>query len=430
MSDTPSPLSAPWSRGKLFAFRATFAFFVPILTVSWTYLAPPRVSGQLESFGGFLPACNEALGRWAMANVLRLPPHSAGSGPGHPLTPFILLGVLAVISVAAAAVWSLLHPQAESPAGAWNWLHTAARYSLAAAMLGYGFAKVFPVQFGETVAGPELTQPVGQMTPNGLLWLFMGTSRTYAGFAGAIECLAGVLLLARRTAGLGALVALGALVNVGMLDIAYGVPVLHVVTVLVLLAIVIAVPTLPRAMAALIGSGPIRAPEPMRLFLNARHDLRARTAGALIGGLLVIGHAIHAQREVAARREMSPPRLLRGVWQAEVARDGRHAEEATQADTSAWRYFGFILRDRAMIRQRSGHTVYFDAVVDTMASTLLVTRRRGPTATDTSRYRYSLEGGERLLLVPQDVTGGRPITLHRLAPSEFRLTTAHAAWVW
>jgi hypothetical protein len=54
-----------------------------------------------------------------------------------------------------------------------------------------------------------------------MLWAFMGSSRWYQFLAGLIETTAGLLLLFRRTATLGSLVALPALVSVLMVNIAY-----------------------------------------------------------------------------------------------------------------------------------------------------------------------------------------------------------------
>ncbi|HVS63755.1 MAG TPA: hypothetical protein VMT85_09690 [Thermoanaerobaculia bacterium] len=71
----------------------------------------------------------------------------------------------------------------------------------------------------------RLSQTIGESSPMGLLWNMMGYSRLYNLFSGGVDVLGGVLLLFRRTATLGALVAIGAMANVVLLNFAYDVPV-------------------------------------------------------------------------------------------------------------------------------------------------------------------------------------------------------------
>ena len=59
----------------------------------------------------------------------------------------------------------------------------------------------------------------------GILWTFMGASVAYTKFCGLVEGSAGALLLFRRTTTLGALVAVGAMLNVAALNFSYDVPV-------------------------------------------------------------------------------------------------------------------------------------------------------------------------------------------------------------
>jgi len=66
---------------------------------------------------------------------------------------------------------------------------------------------------------------VGDLSPMALLWTFMEYSRPYAFFGGLMELVAIVLLCFRRTATLGALVCLAVMMNVALLNYAYGVPV-------------------------------------------------------------------------------------------------------------------------------------------------------------------------------------------------------------
>ena len=59
----------------------------------------------------------------------------------------------------------------------------------------------------------------------GLAWSYMGYSTTYNYFTGFAELLGGFLLLSRKTTTIGALVCLGVMTNVFMINMGYDVPV-------------------------------------------------------------------------------------------------------------------------------------------------------------------------------------------------------------
>ena len=71
----------------------------------------------------------------------------------------------------------------------------------------------------------RLLEPYGDSSPMGLLWTFMGASKGYSIFCGGVEMLAAILLFVPGCATLGALVAMGAMANVFMLNMCYDVPV-------------------------------------------------------------------------------------------------------------------------------------------------------------------------------------------------------------
>ncbi|MEM1327643.1 MAG: hypothetical protein AAGI23_16900 [Bacteroidota bacterium] len=110
------------------------------------------------------------------------------------------------------------------------------RYFLAFQMLFYGLAKVYDGQFlfpNEV----RLDQRIGDISPMGLLWTFMGYSKTYTVFTGLLECIGGTLLFSRRTTILGALIVFGVMSNVMMLNYCYDVPLKLFSTHLVLMSL-------------------------------------------------------------------------------------------------------------------------------------------------------------------------------------------------
>jgi uncharacterized membrane protein YphA (DoxX/SURF4 family) len=95
---------------------------------------------------------------------------------------------------------------------------------LALVLFVYGFEKIFKHQF--YLPEPNtLYTPLGQLHPDILFWSTMGISHSYSVFAGLAEVVPAVLLLWGRTRGLGAVLALGVLVNVVALNISFDISV-------------------------------------------------------------------------------------------------------------------------------------------------------------------------------------------------------------
>lgn len=109
------------------------------------------------------------------------------------------------------------------------------RYFLALVMLLYGFGKLAGGQFPEP-SFDQLLRPLGDTPPNELLWIFMGSSTSYAIFTGVVEIAAGLFLFFPKTRTLGALTAFATMVNVVMLNYGYDVPVKLFATYLLMLS--------------------------------------------------------------------------------------------------------------------------------------------------------------------------------------------------
>src|SRR5262249_55489589 len=129
-----------------------------------------------------------------------------------------------VIALAVTVAWTILDRKRLQYARLHEGLRIYVRFALSAAMIVYGADKVIPSQFPAPPLD-RLLQPYGDASPMGLVWTFMGASRSYNIFAGAAEMIGGLLLIVRRTTLLGALLSLGALSNVAALNFCYDIPV-------------------------------------------------------------------------------------------------------------------------------------------------------------------------------------------------------------
>jgi len=91
------------------------------------------------------------------------------------------------------------------------------RFYLALTLLGYGLSKVWATQFPSLWA--NLDTPTSELTPMRVAWLFFGYSQPYQQFLAWAEVVPALLLLPRRTATLGALLAITVMANVFALNI-------------------------------------------------------------------------------------------------------------------------------------------------------------------------------------------------------------------
>jgi len=243
----------------------------------------------------------------ALAALLGVgPPSRVPTGSGDTLYHWLRLLVVAIAAVAIGGAWAIAARKRTYPrlgAALRVWL----RYWLALAMLVYGLVKVFPMQF-DVPLDYIYDQRVGDKSPMGLLWLFMGYSRPYTMICGLVEMTAGCLLVWRRTATLGALVAILAMTQVVILNFCYDVPVKLYSLELLAAAFAIAAPELRRLLIAALGRAVPELPPRVRGPLWYE---RARLAAKLA---LLASFCFRWYQADAPRLAQPPPSELAGAW--------------------------------------------------------------------------------------------------------------------
>lgn len=240
--------------GKL-AFEFTFAYWVLYTFVSMLQSIVPFVG---RSWGAALETGPiDALVRWAAPALLGIEGElvsAINNGSGDSTYSHVQTFLNFALALVLASVWSLVDRRATGHPWLKDLLRSLLRYWLAMFMVTYGLAKLVSIgnQFSETGTW-RLTQTYGQSSPMGLLWTFMGSSRVYTNFAGAMELLGGFLLVWRRTVLLGSLVSVGVMLNVMLMNFCYDVPVKLFSLHLVVAALVIALPDAGRLCKLFLG---------------------------------------------------------------------------------------------------------------------------------------------------------------------------------
>ena len=198
----------PWRFWNKLAFRFLFSYFtLYILLLIGSSLLNPLI-------------------QWIGKDLLGITYEFTSSGRGSGDTTYQYIVVLFVFSVAlvATSIWSIIDRKRVSYNDAFYWFKIILRIVLIFFMITYGFAKVFKTQFPYPSLS-RMLQPVGDMSPMGLAWTFMGYSLGYNIFTGIAEILGGLLLLSKRTETLGSFLIIGVMGNVFIMNLCYDIPV-------------------------------------------------------------------------------------------------------------------------------------------------------------------------------------------------------------
>lgn len=167
-------------------------------------------------------------------------------------------------------------------------LRVLLRYRLAAGLLAFGLIKLIPLQAPEPSLS-HLNTPYGELTEWKIVALTLGVVPGYQSFLGAVETLAGLLLLTRRSAPIGAFITLFFTGNVFMSNLAYeggeAVYSLFLISIALFLMAYDA-----RRLFSLLVLGQPTAPSRYRLTYEPGWQQSVRLAGKLLVGVLILGY--------------------------------------------------------------------------------------------------------------------------------------------
>ena len=215
--------SKPVPRWKL-ATRVAFRFAFVYLML-YNFPAPFAMIPGVDRLFAWNDIAWQKAAAWTATHILHLPPLDfTFNGSGDTTPQYIVNGLVFAIALLAMPLWTLLDRRRANYSKLHEWLRLDVRMVLGATLISYGAVKVIQSQF-PTPALWRLFETYGESSPMGLLWTFMGFSRPYNVFAGSVEMLGGILILIPRLTTLGALVGVGAMTNVFVLNMSYDVPV-------------------------------------------------------------------------------------------------------------------------------------------------------------------------------------------------------------
>ena len=413
---SPGSVPGEWGAAKRILFRFACSYFLLYLFPFPLDYIPFGVMGIQKYY-----ELMRALVTWVAKHLFRVDVTLLANGSGDSTYGYVQVFCYLVLAVVAALVWSLLDRKRRNYARLHEWLRIYVRFSLAASMVSYGGIKVLPSQFPAPPLD-RLLQPFGDASPMGLLWTFMGASKAYQIFSGAGEMLGGLLLISRRTTLLGALVCIGVVGNVVMLNFSYDVPVKLYSTHLFLMAVFLLLPDLRRLANLFVFNRPAEPAAMRPLFGNVWLN-RGAFAFRTVLVLYIAGLALFTSYQ-SLRQPRSP---FYGIWNVEELVIDGQAQPALTSDESRWRRVIFDSPYRLAIQLADQHRIRYTLNLNAQKRLLELTKREDPKWK--SALSYEQLGPGRLALA--GMLDGRKVrvSLRLDAKPDFLLVSRGFHWI-
>ncbi|WAS97366.1 hypothetical protein [Nannocystis punicea] len=361
----------------------------------------------------------QAVVTWVGAVVFDVEAIPRRTGSGDTMFDYVQLFCLAAVAVPAALLW----PRSLRAGVDWDRLLDRARaylrLYLGCYLLVYGLCKAIPTQFPPP--GPDrLVVPYGDSSPMGLLWTFMGASPAYVMCTGIVETIAGALLLWRRTATLGALLALMAMSQVLLLNLCYDVAVKQFSAHLVLVGLYVLAPDVSRLLDVLWFHRPVQ-PRPLAPYPIARRGLRRALTATRVGliACVVVVTAAQGLWVLSMNREPGP---LHGVYRVVSFQRG---SEVVVPDEARWARVGINTMGIGAIQLADGSGQRYRLNIDAEQKTLSW-QRIGADESQVLTYSEPTAGE---LVIEGAFDGAATVARLRRIDEPFLLTSRGFRWI-
>ena len=367
-------LKEHWGLGLRIAFRFCVAYFT-LFSLSNQILGGlfviPKVN--IPELSAFWPLRHITF--WTAAHIFRIKRDLVytGSGSGDKTFDWVLAFCLLIIAALITCVWSILDRRRENYVTFHKWFRLAMRFMLASEMFLYGLAKAIPLQMPFPFL-TRLLEPYGNFSPMAVLWSSVGASHSYEIFTGCAETLGGILLLAPRTATLGALVCLADMIQVFTLNMTYDVPVKLFSFHLILFSLFLLAPDANRLIGFFFTYRTIGPSRQMPLFRSMRAN-RVAVALQVAFGLYLIGMGIYSGIGAWSRYGGARPKsALYGIWNVdEMSVDG-HLRPALFTDHDRWRRVVFDFPTFTSFQRPDDTFTGYSSTIGEKDSTLTLTK--------------------------------------------------------
>jgi hypothetical protein len=421
----PEPAAPVWGPLKKILFRFAFVYlFLYNFPFPLEYIPFDWATTLYEGYARLWGSA--AL--WVGPHLLHVAIPPAVSGDS--VYGYVELFCRFVFSVVVALLWTLLDRRRRNYVRLYEWLRVYVRFTLAATMMSYGSEKIIPDQFPVPPLG-RLMQPYGDASRMGLLWTFMGASKSYTIFAGATEMLGGLLLLSRRTLLLGALVTVAAMTNVVMLNFSYDVSVKLYSSHLLLMAIFLVLPDLRRLADLFLLNRPMEPVEIRPLFARKRFH-RGALVFRTVFSLYLLGFTMWSSYTTyelySPRGDKGPDKgPLPGLWNVEEFMLDGQPHPPLVTDETRWRRVSSDYNGALSIQLMNDSRERYSFEPDPETGTLTFNKRGQPGHKTSVTIRHPQPD----IAILEGVFDGHKVQakLRRTKPPEFLLLNRGFHWI-
>ena len=403
--------TTPWGTGRKVLFRFFFVYFLMYcffnfmdMTSLWS--VPITWLGRKMHLFKAIPA---------------LP-----NGSGDTTYNYLQLLCYLVIAFTVCIIWSLLDRKRPGYEKLRYWFFVMLRYVLGLFMLTYGFAKIFKSQFPFPYPS-RLLEPIGEQSPMGLAWTFMGYSIGFNLFTGLAEALGGLFLMFRRTTTFGALFSMTVLTNIVAMNFFYDIPVKLFSAHLLLMAIIIALPDAKRLIDFFFLDKAVPAPSFYRPIYGKKWMRISRVVLRIIiiaglTGLMTYEGIIDAKEY----GDYAPKSSLAGVYNVEEFSLNGAIVPPLITDSTRWRYFIINDNQYASAKTMTDKLIYYDMKLDTVKKTILL---KDKDEKEVGTLSYSVPDTAHMIVTGMLEKDSLHITFKRKAMKDFRLVGRGIHWV-
>jgi hypothetical protein len=213
-----------WPAWRKIGFRFAFIYLL-LYTTPWSLVSGSLPWFHLDAITQYYDKAWDWVVRQANAYWFHVAEELVPfNGSGDTSFGWAQLWLTLIVAIVGTAIWSVLDDKRKNYEVVDYWLRLSLRYYIAFYCFVYGIIKLFMLQ----MIFPNVSQlatPLGDLLPMRFSWLFIGYSGPYQVFSGAMETIAGLLLLNRRTVTLGLVMSTGVFLHVFVLNLAYDIPV-------------------------------------------------------------------------------------------------------------------------------------------------------------------------------------------------------------
>ncbi|MDM1292728.1 hypothetical protein HX021_00275 [Sphingobacterium sp. N143] len=400
-----------WSTFKKFAFRFSFIFIFSFILVfnNGTYPLYDYISKPLTDLMHWLTP-------WFSKNVLGYTYDYSifVNGSGDTSYAWISLLILLLLAFFAAVIWSILDLKRENYNTLFYWLTTAIRYYIAFMLINYGTIKLLHAQMPPPSLN-RLMQPLGEYSPMGLAWTFIGFSKGYNILLGIVEILSGLLFF-RKTIVLGALITIMTSINIMSINYFYDVPVKILSTMLFLFSLFLLLPFLQTLYSLFIKGDPGQLPFLQQPIYNKNWKRKSILMAKILILLFFAGQQIISvidTKKMMAQYLKKPP--FYGIYRIEKA------EKDRKTIPHGWSLIIFEYDNNSVMVRDSAYKPHWESIVmNNQAKKLTLNRYQ---------FDYTINQNGDILL-SKVVEGNREeVKLIKQDTQQFELTKRRFNWI-